>query len=113
MQLLRAAAPPLSRLPAMGSDHGDHIHYEEVALDEMEWVEEDGMYYYQCPCGDMFEISQEDIEKGEDVARCPSCSLTLKVIMPAAGDVSHDARTDHGHRGGLSIIASTTILGTR
>ncbi len=54
-------------------------------LDEMEWVEEDGMYYYQCPCGDMFEISQEDIEKGEDVARCPSCSLTLKVIMPAAG----------------------------
>ena len=69
----------------MGGDHGDHIHYEEVALDEMEWVEEDGMYYYQCPCGDMFEISQEDIEKGEDVARCPSCSLTLKVILPAAG----------------------------
>ena len=30
----------------MGGDHGDHIHYEEVALDEMEWVEEDGMYYY-------------------------------------------------------------------
>ena len=83
--LLRAAAPPLLRLPAMGGDHGDHIHYEEVALDEMEWVEEDGMYYYQCPCGDMFEISHEDIEKGEDVARCPSCSLTLKVIMPAAG----------------------------
>ena len=82
--LLRAAAPPLLRLPAMGGDHGDHIHYEEVALDEMEWVEEDGMYYYQCPCGDMFEISQEDIEEGEDVARCPSCSLTLKVIMPAA-----------------------------
>ena len=75
----------------MGGDHGDHIHYEEVALDEMEWVEEDGMYYYQCPCGDMFEISHEDIEKGEDVARCPSCSLTLKVILPAEASGADEA----------------------
>mgnify|MGYP001431099995 CR=1 FL=1 len=26
-------------------------------------VEEDGMYLYQCPCGDMFEITREELEK--------------------------------------------------
>ena len=40
----------------------DHTHdervYDEVRLDEMEYVEEDAMYYYQCPCGDMFELSE-------------------------------------------------------
>ena len=59
--------------------------YDEIDLEDMDWNSELGAFTYQCPCGDMFEISQEDIEKGEDVARCPSCSLTLKVIMPAAG----------------------------
>ena len=31
--------------------------YEEVPLSELEFCEEDDMYYYECPCGDMFEIS--------------------------------------------------------
>ena len=46
-------------MAAAASDHhtGD-AHYEEVALSDM--VEEDGVYYYECPCGDMFEISVED-----------------------------------------------------
>ena len=60
----------------------DDIHYEEVLLSDMDF--EDGVYYYECPCGDLFEITEEEIAKGEDVAHCPSCSLTLKVIMPKA-----------------------------
>ena len=32
--------------------------YDSIELEEMDYVEEDGMYYYQCPCGDMFEISE-------------------------------------------------------
>ena len=76
--------PPAVPPPAEPHEVEDRI-YDSIELEEMDYVEEDGMYYYQCPCGDMFEISQEDIEKGEDVARCPSCSLTLKVILPAAG----------------------------
>ena len=60
----------------------DDTHYEEVLLSDM--VEEDGMYYYECPCGDMFEISAEEIARGETVAHCPSCSLTLRVLLPAA-----------------------------
>ena len=70
---------------AAGDHHtGDHdAHYEEVALSDM--IEEDGVYYWECPCGDMFEISTEELERGERVARCPSCTLTLYVLMPDAG----------------------------
>lgn len=39
-------------------DHDDGRVYDEVPLDEMEWDEDDEMYYYQCPCGDMFELSK-------------------------------------------------------
>ena len=31
--------------------------YEEVPLSDLEFCEDDDMYYYECPCGDMFEIS--------------------------------------------------------
>ena len=70
----------------------DDIHYEEVSLSEM--TEEDGVYYYECPCGDMFEISAEEIAAGETVAHCPSCSLTLKVILPAAEPASQPEKAE-------------------
>lgn len=31
--------------------------YDTVRLDEMEYEEDDATYYYQCPCGDMFELT--------------------------------------------------------
>ena len=37
-------------------------------------------YYYPCPCGDRFAITLEELEAGEEVATCPSCSLIVKVI---------------------------------
>ncbi len=43
------------RVCEMGATHPPV--YEEVFFSEFEWVEDDEMYYYQCPCGDMFEIS--------------------------------------------------------
>ena len=58
--------------------------YEEVQLSEMDWVEEDGMWYYPCPCGDVFELSKEAFDAGERIARCPSCSLKVKVLTEAA-----------------------------
>ena len=54
-----------------------------MPLGEMEWVEEDGMYYYECPCGDQFEISAEELAHGETITRCPSCSLKIKVLETA------------------------------
>ena len=55
--------------------------YEEVALSAMLWDQEELMYYYKCPCGDLFEISLEELHDGEDVAPCPSCSLKIRVLF--------------------------------
>lgn len=35
---------------------------------------------YAGPCGDLFEISLQDLEDGEVIAHCPSCTLILMVI---------------------------------
>ncbi|KAI9314555.1 hypothetical protein BX666DRAFT_1967757 [Dichotomocladium elegans] len=46
----------------------------------MEFDEDEQIYTYPCPCGDKFEISVDDLRDGEDIARCPSCSLIIRVI---------------------------------
>ena len=67
-------------------DGGAHEHdsrvYDTVELADMDYDEDEGMYVYQCPCGDVFELTDEDIAKGERIAKCPSCSLRLMVIVP-------------------------------
>lgn len=39
------------------------------------------IYHYPCPCGDRFEISIYDLREEEEIATCPSCSLTIRVIF--------------------------------
>ncbi|EAN89149.1 hypothetical protein C3747_97g809c [Trypanosoma cruzi] len=56
----------------------DTFHYEEVQLTEMRVEGE--MLRYPCPCGDLFELSVKDFAAGADVAQCPTCSLTLRII---------------------------------
>ncbi len=34
----------------------------------------------RCPCGDLFQITPEELLDGEDIARCPSCSLYVVVV---------------------------------
>mmetsp|Transcript_8793 Transcript_8793/g.19922 ORF Transcript_8793/g.19922 Transcript_8793/m.19922 type:complete len:107 (+) Transcript_8793:119-439(+) len=75
--------------------------YEEVSLADMRFDEEQLMYFYTCPCGDLFEISLEELHDGEDIALCPSCSLKLRVRyeesdlppLPSAGDASAPHRS--------------------
>eukprot|EP00486_Rosalina_sp_Unknown_P014083 CAMPEP_0201581180 /NCGR_PEP_ID=MMETSP0190_2-20130828/64372_1 /ASSEMBLY_ACC=CAM_ASM_000263 /TAXON_ID=37353 /ORGANISM="Rosalina sp." /LENGTH=98 /DNA_ID=CAMNT_0048018615 /DNA_START=29 /DNA_END=325 /DNA_ORIENTATION=+ len=55
--------------------------HEEVKLSEMEFDEELEGYLYDCPCGDEFYISTEDLKKGLNIAECPSCSLKLRVLF--------------------------------
>ena len=43
-------------------------------------LQEEETYYYPCPCGDRFAITKEELQCGEEVATCPSCSLIIKVI---------------------------------
>lgn len=60
--------------------YADEFHYEEVKLSEMIVAEEKDRLLYPCPCGDLFEILLEDLKKGGDVAKCPTCSLTIRVL---------------------------------
>ena len=72
--------------------------YEEIQLEEMDWVEDDGMYYYPCPCGDVFELSKEDFDAGKRIAKCPSCSLKVKVLTEDASstiDVTDAINEEH------------------
>lgn len=57
------------------------IVYEEVPLADMTYEGSEQMYYYECPCGDKFEISLEDLYDGEDTAPCPSCTLQIRVVF--------------------------------
>ncbi|XP_041115964.1 DPH3 homolog [Polyodon spathula] len=56
------------------------VFHDEVEIEDFEYDEETETYYYPCPCGDRFVISKEDLENGEEVATCPSCSLIVRVI---------------------------------
>jgi diphthamide biosynthesis protein 3 len=54
--------------------------YDEVDIKEFTYDKSKRSFTYPCPCGDMFEIHLEDLINHEDVARCPSCSLVVKVV---------------------------------
>uniref|UniRef100_A0A914I901 Diphthamide biosynthesis protein 3 n=1 Tax=Globodera rostochiensis TaxID=31243 RepID=A0A914I901_GLORO len=56
------------------------VFHDEVEIEDFEFDENLQLYHYPCPCGDRFEITKEQLEAGEDVATCPSCSLMLRVI---------------------------------
>jgi len=58
----------------------DLVFHDEIELEDFEWDEEAEVYHYPCPCGDRFEITKEELEAGEEVATCPSCSLIVRVI---------------------------------
>lgn len=75
--------------------------YDEIELEDFEFDNESDVYSYPCPCGDKFIISlvsrfpchlqaliahpcvslkKDELRNGEEIARCPSCSLLLRVI---------------------------------
>ena len=75
-------------------------------IEDMEFDEENLLFHSPCPCGDRFEISlvssnfvlyylpvtncdaQTQLQEGEDIARCPSCSLIIRVIYdPVTGPI--------------------------
>lgn len=64
----------------MASEGGDLNFHDEVELEDFEWDADEAAWTYPCPCGDRFIITQEELEYGEEVATCPSCSLIVRVI---------------------------------
>lgn len=86
--------------------HNHHGNvYEEVSLSDMTYNIEEQMYQYQCPCGDLFEITLEELWDGEDVALCPSCTLKVRVLyeesdLPELDEdafVSENSEDEDGH----------------
>uniref|UniRef100_A0A3Q3FAJ1 Diphthamide biosynthesis protein 3 n=2 Tax=Kryptolebias marmoratus TaxID=37003 RepID=A0A3Q3FAJ1_KRYMA len=63
------------------------VFHDEVEIEDFEFDEETESFYFPCPCGDRFIITKEDLENGEEVATCPSCSLIVKVIYDKVGGV--------------------------
>jgi diphthamide biosynthesis protein 3 len=55
--------------------------YDEIEIEDCFYDETLEIYHHPCPCGDRFEISIADMRDGEDIARCPSCSLMIKIIF--------------------------------
>jgi diphthamide biosynthesis protein 3 len=64
----------------MGEDTSEEVFHDEVEIEDFQYDEETESFTYPCPCGDLFTITKEDLENGEEVATCPSCSLVVKVI---------------------------------
>ena len=55
--------------------------YDEIEIEDLEWEREIETFFYPCPCGDRFQITLEELMMGEEIARCPSCSLTIRVVF--------------------------------
>eukprot|EP01098_Paradermamoeba_levis_P002869 TRINITY_DN1363_c0_g1_i2.p1 TRINITY_DN1363_c0_g1~~TRINITY_DN1363_c0_g1_i2.p1 ORF type:complete len:117 (+),score=15.87 TRINITY_DN1363_c0_g1_i2:59-409(+) len=54
--------------------------YDEIEIEDFDFDAKTETYYYPCPCGDRFQISKKELVEGEEIARCPSCSLILRVV---------------------------------
>ncbi|XP_017720197.1 PREDICTED: DPH3 homolog isoform X1 [Rhinopithecus bieti] len=56
------------------------VFHDEVEIENFQHDKDSETYFYPCPCGSNFSITKEDLENGDDVAMCPSCSLIIKGI---------------------------------
>lgn len=71
------------------SDQEELNLYDEIEIEDCFYDETLQIYHHPCPCGDRFEISIYDMRDGEDIARCPSCSLMIRIIFDAVSIWSH------------------------
>ncbi|KAK4533541.1 hypothetical protein CCYA_CCYA17G4423 [Cyanidiococcus yangmingshanensis] len=54
--------------------------YDDVEIEDMSFDEAEQKYTYNCPCGDLFVLTVAEMRRGEQIAKCPSCSLRIRVI---------------------------------
>ena len=77
----RGCAPPrMCPLAPASRSLGPALLTLQVEVEDMDWSEELQAFTYQCPCGDLFQITLEELAAGEEVAKCPSCSLYVRVM---------------------------------
>jgi diphthamide biosynthesis protein 3 len=78
--------------------------YEEVEIEDFSFDPKTGEYTYPCPCGDIFKVTLEELWDGEDIARCPSCTLFVQIIydeddLPALPEDQDDDEEEGGEKG--------------
>lgn len=54
--------------------------YDSIEIEDMTWDPTTQAFFYPCPCGDQFQVALLDLQDGETIATCPSCSLMIEVI---------------------------------
>lgn len=52
----------------------------EIHLDDMEFDEDSDLYWARCRCGDRYEVNEEQLDSGDTIVGCQSCSLRAKII---------------------------------
>ncbi|KAG7579292.1 Zinc finger DPH-type [Arabidopsis thaliana x Arabidopsis arenosa] len=82
------------------------MSYDDVEIEDMEWNEEIQAYTYPCPCGDLFQITKEDLRLGEEIANCPSCSLYITVIYNME-DFQNDTKKNNEPKTQNEVFAMT------
>lgn len=55
--------------------------YDQIEIEDFTFDPDTQLFTYPCPCGDRFQISIYDLEDGENIAVCPSCSLMCEIIF--------------------------------
>ncbi|GFE55899.1 zinc finger containing protein, putative [Babesia ovis] len=59
----------------------DALIYETIRLSDCHYDEALKVFYYMCPCGDLFEFSLTQLMEGNLVSECPSCSLRVRIAL--------------------------------
>ena len=55
--------------------------YDEIEIEDLDFESDISTFFYNCPCGDRFQITLDDLMSGDDIAECPSCTLQIKIIF--------------------------------
>lgn len=80
-------------------------HISLIIIQDMTFDPTLQIYHFPCPCGDRFEINIDDLRDGEEIAVCPSCSLTIRVIFEA-NDLP---KPEGGTQGGAQQVVAAAV----
>ncbi|CAM9730989.1 unnamed protein product, partial [Chrysoparadoxa australica] len=58
----------------------ERVQLSSMSRDEVDG-EEELLYTYPCRCGELYEVSDEELREGFDVVSCGGCSLHIQVAM--------------------------------
>ena len=90
----------LANTPRTGSGGGERAAvadpkvWMELSLAEMTpGVGEDkGLWTYACRCGEVYEVSEEDVEEHLEFIPCCGCSLQIRLLEPSGEDGGQEGR---------------------